>query len=310
LIVEIEHNGISGYGEATHNPFYENTDIDLIVSKLESIRLEIEKSFPESPESFWGRIQPSLIDFPFALCALDVAMHDLFARRAKKPLYQYWGLDLTNIPKSSYTLSIDTPDKMIERIAALQWDCYKIKLGTPDDIQLVKSLRKHTDALFRVDANCAWTAEETIEKSHLLKQLGVEFIEQPLLPDQWEGMQEVFRKSALPLIADESCKSEADIDKCKTTFHGINIKVMKCGGLTPALRMIDKAKAKGLKVMVGCMTESTVGISAIAHLLPLLDYADMDGALFLKKDKATGVQITKEAFVFPEELGTGVRLNS
>ena len=121
-------------------------------------------------------------------------------------------------------------------------------------------------------------------------------------------MEMVFQKSAIPLIADESCKSYSDIERCMATFHGINIKVMKCGGLTPALKMINKAKSNGLKVMVGCMTESKVGISAIAHLLPLLDYADMDGALFLKKNLATGVQVTKEGVVFPNVAGTGVNL--
>ena len=155
LIVEIQHDGISGYGEATHNPFYANTDIDILVSKLESLRPEIEKEIPESPEAFWKKIKPFLKDYPFALCALDVAMHDWFARKAGNPLYQYWGLDLINIPNSSYTLSIDSPHKMIARMEELQWDCYKIKLGTPDDIQLVKTLRSHTSASFRVDANCA-----------------------------------------------------------------------------------------------------------------------------------------------------------
>ena len=308
LIVEIQHEEFSGYGESTHNPFYANTDIDILVAKLESLRSEIEEGIPESPVAFWTKMKPFLEDYPFALCALDVAMHDWFARKAGKPLYQHWGLDLINIPSSSYTLSIDSPEKMIARMEELRWDCYKIKLGTPNDIQLVRRLRSHTSASFRVDANCAWTAEETIEKSHLLKELGVEFIEQPLPPGQWKAMEVVYQKSALQLIADESCKVYSDIEKCLGTFHGINIKVMKCGGLTPALRMINKAKEVGLKVMVGCMTESTVGISAIAHLLPLLDYADMDGALFLKKDLATGVQVNKEGFVFSKEDGTGVNL--
>lgn len=308
LVVEINHDGISGYGEATHNTYYKNTGIDMMISKLESLRTEIEKELPESPEEFWDRMQPLLYDHPFALCALDVAMQDWFARKEGVPLHVYWGMELGEVPRTSFTLGIDSPEKMIERIAEMQWDCYKIKLGTPDDLELVKKLREHTSAVFRVDANCAWTAEETIEKSKQLQDLGVEFIEQPLPADQWDAMEEVFLKSALPIIADESCLSVEDIEKCIGTFHGINIKVMKCGGLTPALKMIKKAKNLELKVMVGCMTESTVGISAIAHLLPLLDYADMDGALFLRKDIATGVTVTPEGFHFPDEPGTGVKL--
>ena len=308
LVVEIEHDGISGFGEATHNPFYKNTDINDMVLRLESLRPEIEKAQPENPESFWASMQSSLSDFPFALCALDVAMQDWFARKSGLTLYEYWGLDLVDIPKSSYTLGIDTPENMVKRMEEAPWDCYKIKLGTSNDIDLVKTLRKYTKASFRVDANCAWTATETIEKSFQLKELGVEFIEQPLPPDQWEAMKEVFNKSALPLIADESCMGLTDIEKCVNAFHGINIKVMKCGGLTPAIKMIRKARKLGLKVMVGCMTESTVGISAIAHLLPMLDFADMDGAVLLKEDIATGVKVTNKGYDFPQELGTGVKL--
>jgi len=308
LVVEINHDGISGYGEATHNPYYENTEIEIMATKLESLRFEIEKELPGNPKSFWQKMQPLLIDFPFALCALDVAIHDWFARKAGMPLYQFWGLSLKDIPKTSFTLGIDTPENMIQRMEEMPWDCYKIKLGTQNDIQLVTTLRDHTKATFRVDANCAWTATETIEKSHQLKKLGVEFIEQPLPADQWSSMAEVYQKSALPLIADESCLTEKDIEKCVGTFHGINIKVMKCGGLTPALKMIQKGRDLGLKVMVGCMTESTVGISAIAHLLPLLDYADMDGQLFLKEDIARGIKTTNEGIQFPKENGTGVKL--
>ncbi len=308
LIVELNHDGISGFGEATHNPYYENTEIEKLISKLESLRSVIENASFENPKGFWNKMFPLLADFPFALCALDVAMHDWFARKAEKPLYDFWGLNLKNIPKTSFTLGIDTPENMIKRMNEMPWDCYKIKLGTSNDLQLVKTLREHTKAKFRVDANCAWTVEETIEKSHQLKDLGIEFIEQPLPADQWKSMEKVFQKSALPLIADESCLSEKDIEKCVDRFHGINIKVMKCGGLTPALKMIEKARKNNLKVMVGCMTESTVGISAIAHLLPLLDYADMDGPLFLKKDITTGIKITNKGIIFPKEHGTGVTL--
>jgi L-Ala-D/L-Glu epimerase / N-acetyl-D-glutamate racemase len=308
LVVEVNHDGISGFGEATHNPYYKNTEVEKMVSKLEYFREIIETELPESPEIFWKKMAPMLSDFPFALCALDVAMHDWFARKAGMPLYQFWGLELSEIPKTSFTLGIDTPENMIKRMNEMPWDCYKIKLGTPNDIQLVKTLREHTNAKFWVDANCAWTTEETIEKSFHLKDLDVEFIEQPMPADEWKAMKKVFQNSALPLIADESCRTEKDIEKCSGRFHGINIKVMKCGGLTPALRMIKKAKNKGLKVMVGCMTESTVGISAIAHLLPLLDYADMDGPLFLKHDIAKGVKITRAGIIFPKENGTGVQL--
>ena len=188
------------------------------------------------------------------------------------------------------------------------WPLYKIKLGTREDIRIVEELRKHTQAIFRVDANCAWGVEETINNSRQLKKLNVQFIEQPLKADDLDGMRVVYAQSELPVIADESCQVEEDVQKCHQHFHGINIKLTKCGGLTPARRMIDKARSLGMSVMVGCMTESSVGISAIAHLVPSLDYVDMDGALLLAEDPAEGVKVTPEGLIFPSENGTGARL--
>ena len=188
------------------------------------------------------------------------------------------------------------------------WPVYKIKLGTDHDLEIVRELRRHTDAVFRVDANCGWTADEAIANSEAMKDLGVEFIEQPLPAEQWREMGRVFGASALPVIADESCVVEEDVERCAGAFHGVNIKLVKCGGMTPARRMIARARELGLKTMVGCMTESTVGISAIAQLLPLLDYVDMDGALLLARDIAAGVAIDQGRCRYPSENGNGVRL--
>lgn len=190
----------------------------------------------------------------------------------------------------------------------LPWPIYKIKLGTSEDIAIVTALRKHTDAVFRIDANCGWTVEETIKNAIELKKLGVEFLEQPLKADDWEGHKEVYKHAVLPIIADESCIIETDVSKCQHHFHGVNIKLSKCGGLTPGRRMIQQAKQLGMKTMVGCITESTVGISAIAHLLPQLDYVDMDGALLLAEDIATGITLNYGKTIYPECNGTGVTL--
>ena len=190
---------------------------------------------------------------------------------------------------SDYTIGIDPVEKMVAKMKEFDgWPIYKIKLGTDDDLDIVRALRRHTDAVFRIDANTAWTAEQTIAYAPELKELGVEFIEQPLARDDWEGMRRVFAECALPVIADESCLTGDDVARCAGHFHGINIKLTKAGGLTPARRMIDDARRHGLSVMVGCMSESSVGISAIAQLLPLLDYVDMDGALLIARDIATG----------------------
>ncbi len=307
LIVEVREGTLSGYGEATSNKYYGIT-IDRMVADLERARALVESYNWGSPEELWQLAAPYLADNPFALCALDEAAHDLFAKKQEKKLYELWGLSPENNPITDYTIGIAPIEKMVDKLREFPWPLYKIKLGTPDDLSIVRELRRHTDAVFRVDANCAWTAEQTIDYAHELKTLGVEFIEQPLPAHDWEGMKRVFEHSTLPVIADESCIAERDVEPCAGYFHGVNIKLTKCGGLTPARRMIAQAKALRMKTMVGCMNESSVGISAIAHLLPLLDYVDMDGTLLIANDPATGVTFEEGRVIYAEGNGTGARL--
>ena len=314
LIVELRDGAFSGYGEATETPYYGVT-IPGMMAQLEAVRGEIEAyDFDRtgtSPEDFFGRMEPLLADdHPFALCALDVAANDLWGKKRGQPLYAAWGLDPSRNPITDYTIGIDTVEKMVAKMREMPFPLYKIKLGTPDDLAIVRELRRYTDATFRVDANTAWGVDETIRNAAELKTLGVEFIEQPMPAADWEGMKRVFAESALPIIADESCIVEADVARCYGFFHGINIKLMKCGGLTPARRMIAHARTLGLQVMVGCMTESNVGCSAIAQLLPLLDYVDMDGILLVDDDISTGVTIDYGNVIYANENGTGARLLS
>jgi L-alanine-DL-glutamate epimerase-like enolase superfamily enzyme len=307
LIVELKSDGFSGFGEATSNPYYKTT-VPVMIADLEKIRPVIEATENETPELFWAKIYPYLKQDMFALCALDLAYTDLYARKKGKKLYDLWGYSIDKNPMTDYTIGIASIEKMVAKMQELPWPIYKIKLGTKEDIAIVKELRKHTDAIFRIDANCDWDVDETINNSIELKKLGVEFLEQPIKADNWEGHREIFKHSALPVIADESCILEEDVAKCHHHFHGVNVKLVKCGGLTPGKRMIEEAKRLGLKTMVGCMTESTVGISAIAHLLPQLDYVDMDGALLLAQDIATGVTIKEGVIHYSELNGTGVKL--
>jgi len=307
LVVELRDGAASGFGEATSNKYYGIT-IEGMVEALENIRERIENYDLQSPEDFWAFVHPFLQNNPFAQCALDEAANDLWAKKRRQKLYEAWGLSAENIPMTNYTIGIDTVEKMVAKMKEIPWPIYKIKLGTADDLAIIKELRKHTDAIFRVDANCAWTADQAIQYSHELKKLGVEFIEQPLKADDWTGMKRVFAQSALPCIADESCIVEADVAKCQGYFHGVNVKLTKCGGLTPARRMIAEAKALGMKTMVGCMTETSVGISSIAHLLPLLDYVDMDGTLLISNDPALGVTFDDGKVIFAPENGTGAVL--
>jgi L-alanine-DL-glutamate epimerase-like enolase superfamily enzyme len=308
LIAELEEDGLHGYGEATTNNYY-GFNYARIAAGLEAVRADLESRTLEDPADLWDDLQPKLRDNPFAQCALDQAAHDLWGKKHGKPVYEMWGLTADNIPVTDYTIGIDEIDVMVAKMQEFpDWPVYKIKLGTSHDIEIVRELRQHTSAVFRVDANCGWEADETIRNSPALKELNVEFIEQPLPADHWDAMQRVYSESALPLIADESCILPPDVDRCHGCFHGVNIKLVKCGGLTPARRMIARARQLGMNVMVGCMTESTVGISAIAQLLPLLDYVDMDGALLLGKDVAQGVSIEQGRCQYASENGCGVTL--
>jgi L-alanine-DL-glutamate epimerase-like enolase superfamily enzyme len=307
LIVSLTLNGQTGYGEATANTYY-GTTTSSMSSEIERVREEIE-AFPFStPEVFYQFVLHRDLH-SFTRCSLDLAAHDLFGKLQGKPLHKIWGYKMDSYPTTNFTIGIDTIENMVSKMKEQPRPIYKIKLGTDEDVAIINELRKHTDATFRIDANGAWSARETIENSAILKKLGVEFIEQPLPAGDWQGMEKVSHYSELPVIADESCVVEGDVARCALHFNGINIKLSKCGGITPARRMIDHARDLGLKVMVGCMTESTVGISAIAQLLPALDYVDMDGAMLLARDIADGVVLGNNGKLrFPDVGGSGIKL--
>jgi L-alanine-DL-glutamate epimerase-like enolase superfamily enzyme len=306
LIVELSDGTHSGFGEASESSVYGHT-IESMEASLERVRPIVESLQLDSGEAVWNRLKGLLSDDQFALGALDVAAHDLYGRTRNRPCYKLWGLHWGDVPDSSLTFGIDTIEAMIRRWREQpEWKVYKLKLGFPDDIDHVRALRRHTAARLYVDVNCGWTVGETIAKSYELRELGVEFIEQPLPPSAPHcDHKRLFRESALPIVADESCCGEADLDACAAVFHGINVKLCKCGGLSPALRMLQAARSKGLLTMVGCMVESSIGISAAAQLLPLLDFADLDGAMFLRCDPAIGITLTRGKVEQPKRPGCG-----
>jgi L-alanine-DL-glutamate epimerase-like enolase superfamily enzyme len=309
LIVELTDCAHQGYGEATTNAYYGAT-LSGMMASLEAVRPAVESIDSKiDPAHLWSQLAPRLDHDSFAQCALDQAAWDLWGKQQGAPLHKLWGLNTSNAPQSSFTIGIAPLDVMAAKLReAPGWPSYKIKLGCANDIEVIRELRRHTSVPFRVDANCGWTLDEAIEKSRALADLGVEFIEQPLPADDWAGARRLLASSALPIIADESCRHEADVERCRGAFHGLNIKLVKCGGLTSARRMIDRARSLGLRTMLGCMTESTVGISAVAQLLPLVDYADVDGAALLAQDVASGVRVDRGAYSFPNANGAGVRL--
>jgi L-alanine-DL-glutamate epimerase-like enolase superfamily enzyme len=305
LIVELEHFGIKGYGEAPAIAYY-NIPVEKMIEDIENKKVFIEKFAFTDPDRYWHYLHHLFPQNSFLVCALNIAAWDLYGKMQKKKLYELWKGDISKNPLTDYTIGIDTVDKMIEKMKEKPWPIYKIKVGTANDIANVKALRENTDAILRVDANAAWDVETALQLIPKLKELGVELVEQPLAKDNWEGMKILYRESPLPLFADEACVFENDVEKCRNHFHGINIKLTKCSGITPALRMIKKAREFDLKIMVGCMNESTIGSAAIAHLLPFIDYADMDGPLLLEEDIATGIGYDFGRVLYSDEPGLGI----
>lgn len=308
LIVELENFGFTGFGEAPAIQYYQ-VSVEQMENVLKAKKMFIEKFAYTSPDRYWHYLHHLLPIHPFVVCALDIASWDLYGKMHQVPLYHFWAKKIENLPQTDFTIGIDTIEKMVDKMQEKPWPVYKIKLGTTHDIEIIETLRKHTNAAFRIDANAAWTVEEAIEKIQAFKDLGVEFIEQPLAKDDWEGMKKLMAESPIPLIADESCVFEADVKKCHEHFHGINIKLTKCSGITPALRMITEARTLGLKVMLGSMNESTIGSAAIAHLLPLADYVDMDGPLLLSQDLASGIGYADTGITLPTGHGLGITPN-
>lgn len=305
LIVELEHMGVKGYGEAPAITYY-NIPVEKMIEDLERKKMFVEKFAFTDPERYWHYLHHLLPMNPFLVCALDIAAWDLYGKLKGRPLHEIWKGDTANNPITDYTIGIDSIEKMIAKLKEKPWPIYKIKVGTADDIAIVKALRENAEAVLRVDANAAWDLETAMKIIPALKELGVELVEQPLAKDNWEGMKVLCAASSLPLFADEACVFESDVEKCKDHFHGINIKLTKCSGITPARRMIQKARELELKVMIGCMNESTVGSAAIAHLLPFIDYVDMDGPLLLEEDVATGIDYDFGKISYSGKPGLGI----
>jgi L-alanine-DL-glutamate epimerase-like enolase superfamily enzyme len=305
LIVELEHFGIKGYGEAPAISYY-NITVEKMIEDIEAKRSFIQKFSFTDPERYWHYLHHLIPQNPFLVCALDMAGWDLFGKMKRKKLYELWALDIEKNPLTDFTIGIDTIETMIDKMKETPWPVYKIKLGTEHDIEIITELRKHTNSILRIDANASWNAEEALQKINAFKDLGVELIEQPLAKDDWDGMKFLFERSPIPLFADESCMMEKDVEKCVGYFHGINIKLTKCSGITPARRMITKARELGLKTMLGSMNESTIGSAAIVHLSPLVDYMDVDGPLLLAEDIAAGLNYKDGKVCCSNEPGLGV----
>lgn len=306
FIVELEWNGIRGYGEAPAISYY-NIPVEKMEADLNARKMMVEKFAYTSPDRYWHYLHHLYPANGFLVCALDMASWDIYGKLRRQPLHKLFNANPDKMPLTDYTIGIDSIDTMLAKMQDMPWPVYKIKLGTDRDIEILKALRAGTDKPLRIDANAAWTKEEALEKITAFAALGVEFVEQPLAKDDWEGMKWLYERSPLPLIADESCVFETDVKRCVEHFHGINIKLTKCTGITPALRMINEARELGLSIMLGCMNESSIGSAALAQLAPLADYLDMDGPLLLAEDLATGINYDFGKVLLTTAPGLGIQ---
>ena len=301
-------DGSTGWGEAAPSKFYGET-ADTVVDVLPLLAHAIEGGDAWSLEALEHSLATTIRFNGSARAAVSAALHDLVGKRLGVPLYRLWGLDPAASPKSSFTIGI-APDETVlrQRVEdAAPYPVLKIKLGTSWDERIVRVVREVAPKkVLRVDANAAWTPKQALRMIPLLQELGVEFVEQPLQPSDLEGLKFVRERSALPIVADESCLVAADIPRLAGVVDGINIKLAKCGGLREALKMIATARAHDMLVMAGCMIESSLGITAAAHFAPLLDCADYDGAALVSNDPYVGATIDGGVIVLPEGAGLGV----
>src|SRR5215208_1970203 len=289
----VDDDGAEGWGEAAPSRYYGESP-QTVVAALERIAPVLERADAWSLEAVEREMNRAIGRNGSAKSAVSAALHDLAAKRLGVSLYRMWGLDPAEAPQSSFTIAIAADqDELIRRVEeAAPYPVLKVKLGTDRDAEIIRTVRMAApDKTLRVDANAAWTAKHALCMVELLLDYDVEFVEQPLPPEDVEGMRFVRDRSPLPIIGDESCIVAADVPKLAGVVDGVNLKLSKCGGLREALKIIAAARAHGMLVMCGCMIETSLGLAPAAHFAPLLDYADLDGAALLAEDPCEGLSI-------------------
>jgi L-alanine-DL-glutamate epimerase-like enolase superfamily enzyme len=298
-------DGVEGWGEAAPSRYYGET-ADTVVAALGRLAAALPSDPSDLEAADAALLKASPADAA-ARVAVSAALHDLAGKRLGAPLWKLWGLDPSRAPLSSFTIGLDAPEAVQAKVReAAAYPILKIKVGTPNDAAVLRAVREVTDKPLRVDANAGWTVREALAHLPLLEEMRVEMIEQPVAPHDVAGLAAVHRASRIPIVADEACKTSADIPALAGAVDGISIKLAKCGSLREALRMVDSARRHGLSLMVGCMIETSLGITAAAHLTPLLDLADLDGAALLERDPFAGATIDGGRITLPTAPGLGV----
>jgi L-alanine-DL-glutamate epimerase-like enolase superfamily enzyme len=307
VFVHLERGGVTGWGEAAPNVRY-GQSAEQTIAVLEKARGLIEAGdwfqYVNLREQ-WERVIP---DQSCACAALDIAVLDWVGRKLNVPLYRLFGLDAGKAPVTTFSIGIDTPEAVKQKVKeAKDFPVLKIKVGTENDAQIVAAVREATDRPLRVDANEGWhDKEQALEKIRWLQRMGVELIEQPLPAAMIAETAWLKERVEIPIIADEAVQHAGDIPKLAGVYGGINVKLMKAGGIQEALRMIHVARALGLKIMLGCMIESSVAVSAAAQISPLVDYADLDGNLLISNDPFVGVGVKEGKLILNDQPGLGI----
>ena len=314
VVVRItDEGGMTGVGGAAPASHYGETAATVEAVLPDLLDVVEEVGDPHALGDVERRMEAVVHDNPAARCAVSIALHDLASRRLGLSLYRLWGLDSDRTPETSFTIGLDEEPKIREKTSEAVdagHSTLKVKLGTDRDEDVVAAIREEApDATLRVDANEAWTPRETVRNSRWLADYDVEFVEQPVPAEDPEGLKFAYERSELPIAADESCVTLSDVPQVADRCDIANLKLMKCGGLREAMRMIHTARAHGLEVMLGCMVESNASIAAACHLAPLLDYADLDGSLLLSDDPYAGVDLTGGEIRLSDldRSGTGAR---
>ncbi len=301
-VVSVEIDG--GMGEAPPARFYGET-VETVGAALEILEAGLDGDL-DAIQSVMAKLESVLGGNYAAKSAIDMALHDRLGKAFGVPLYRLWGLDPNATPPTSFTIGLDEPEVMRQKVReAGDYEILKVKLGTPQDLQIIRALREVTDKPIYADANTAWSPKEAVRKIRELAPLGIDLVEQPTAADDLEGLKFVRERSDIPIIADESVKRAADIPALAECVDGINIKLVKCGGLLEAMRIISVARAHKLQIMMGCMIESSLGITAAAHLTPLVDYVDLDSHFLIANDPYIGVTLENGRLVLPNRPGIG-----
>jgi L-alanine-DL-glutamate epimerase-like enolase superfamily enzyme len=307
LHLRLTRDGITGRGEAAPIVRYQES-AELARQAVESVRPYLASADPWQFSKVIGEVFRRVKGQWAAKAAIDIALLDWATQKMGVPLHRYFGLDPRDAPLTSFSIGIDTPEKTRQKVReADPFPVLKVKVGLATDEATIEAVRSVTKKPLRVDANEGWKdKEEAVRKINWLESQGVEFIEQPLPASMVEEAKWVRRRVHMPIIADEACLDPQDIPRLADAFDGVNIKLMKCGGVLEAYRMIHIARSVGLKVMLGCMIESSVAITAAAHLSPLVDWADLDGNLLIANDPYEGVKVEKGKLILPDRPGLGL----